>query len=340
MSALWFAILAVMLTAYAVLDGFDFGAGILHLFVAKTDAERRTVLAAIGPFWGGNEVWLIASGGVFVFAFPRAFGAAFSGLYLPLTLVIWLIVLRGLSIEMRSQLEHPLWRRGFDVIFAGSSATMAIVLGVALGNVIRGVPLDASGYFHEDLFGGGFGALDLYTVPMGVFAFVALTGHGATFLAWKTDDPVHERCVLWATRAYRALLVFVVAVTAGTFLYVPSFFAPVMHRPWIWPLPLAGLASGAWVLRSLSRERALAAFLASCGFLACFLVATATALFPTILRSTVDPAFSLDTTSATASGTLEMGLAFWVIGIGLVVGYFAYLFRSLRGKAVAGPAHD
>jgi cytochrome d ubiquinol oxidase subunit II len=339
-SATWFAILAAMLTAYAALDGLDFGAGIIHLFVAKTDAERRTVLAAIGPFWGVNEVWLIASGTIFVFAFPRAFGAAFSGLYLPLTIVIWLIVLRGLSIEMRSQLEHPLWRWGFDVIFAASSATMAIVLGVALGNVIRGVPLDASGYFHEDLFGGGSGALDLYTVAMGVFALVALAGHGATFLAWKTGDALQERCVRWATWSYCTVLALVVAVTVGTFLYVPSFFAPVMQRPWIWPLPLLGLALGGWVLRSLSRDRTRSAFLASCGFLACFLVATATALFPTILRSTVNTAFSLDTTSATAAGTLEVGLGFWVVGIGLVIGYFTYLFRAMRGKTTVGPAHD
>lgn len=339
MPTVWFAILALMLTAYAVLDGFDFGAGILHLFVAKTDAERRTVLSAITPFWGANEVWLISAGGVFVFAFPRAFAAAFSGLYLPLTLVIWLVILRGLSIEMRSQLEHSLWRRGFDVIFAASSATMAIVLGVALGNVIRGVPLDGSGYFHEDLFGGSSGAIDLYTIAMGVFALVALAGHGATFLAWKTEGALHGRCMRWAMQSYRALLVLVIAVTALTFLHVPIFFALVLGRPSVWPLPIAGLAAGAWVLRSLSRDRARAAFLASCSFIACFLVATAAALFPTILRSTVDPAYSMDTSSATSSDTLTIGFALWLVGISLVVAYFTYLFRSLRGSATADDAH-
>jgi cytochrome d ubiquinol oxidase subunit II len=339
MPTVWFAILALMLTAYAVLDGFDFGAGILHLLVAKTDAERRTVISAIKPFWGANEVWLISAGGVFVFAFPRAFGAAFSGLYLPLTLVIWLVVLRGLSIEMRSQLRHSLWRRGFDVIFAASSATMAIVLGVALANVIRGVPLDGSGYFHEDLFGGGSGALDGYTISMGVFALVALSAHGATFLAWKTEDALQARCVRWATHSYRALLVLVVVATALTFVLVPSFFALVLGRPSLWPLPIAGLAAGAWVLRSLSRDRVRAAFLASCGFIACFLVATAAALFPTILRSSVAPAYSIDTSSATSSHALAIGFRLWIIGITLVVLYFTYLFRSLRGKATADEEH-
>jgi cytochrome d ubiquinol oxidase subunit II len=340
MSTLWFAILAVMLTTYAVLDGFDFGAGILHLFVAKTEAERRTVLAAIGPLWNGNEVWLLAAGGVFVFAFPRGYAAAFSGLYLPLTLVIWLMVLRGLSIEMRSQLEGPLWRSAFDAIFSVSSAVMAIVLGVALGNVIRGVPLDATGYFHEDLFGHGSGALDAYTVAVGVFAFVALAGHGATFLAWKTEGALYERCVVWARRAYRTLLVLVAAVTAFTLFAQPEFAAQVIRRPWIWPGPLAAIVAGAWVLRSLSRERVRSAFLASCAFMVFMLVSTAAALFPTILRSTVDPAFTLDTTSATGAPSLAVGLGFWLVGIVLVVGYFTYLYRSFRGKVAWGDGYD
>ena len=141
-----------MLTTYAVLDGFDFGVGLLHLIVAKTDEERREVIAAIGPVWDGNEVWLIATGGVLVFAFPRAYAAAFSGLYLPLMMVLWLLILRGISIEFRSKVEHPLWRTGFDTIFAVASGLMALVLGVALGNLVRGVPVDASGWFSEDLF--------------------------------------------------------------------------------------------------------------------------------------------------------------------------------------------
>ena len=152
MASTWYFLIAFMLTTYAVLDGFDFGAGILHLFVAKTDAERRAVLAAIGPVWDGNEVWLIASGGVLVFAFPRAYAVAFSGLYLPLMMVLWLLVLRGLAIEFRSKVDHPLWRAAFDGIFAFASTVMAVVLGVALGNLVRGVPVDETGWFSEDLF--------------------------------------------------------------------------------------------------------------------------------------------------------------------------------------------
>src|SRR3954471_15293852 len=152
MQATWYFLIALMLVTYAVLDGFDFGAGIMHLFVAKTDAERREVLGAIGPVWDGNEVWLIASGGVLVFAFPRAYSAAFSGLYLPLMMVLWLLILRGLAIEFRSKLDGPLWRTGCEGVFAFASMVMALVLGIALGNLVRGVPLDETGWFQEDLF--------------------------------------------------------------------------------------------------------------------------------------------------------------------------------------------
>ena len=186
MHAAWFAALALMLTAYAVLDGFDFGAGIVHLFVARTDAERRTVLGAIGPLWDGNEVWLIASGGVLFFAFPRAYAAAFSGLYLALMLVLWLLILRGISIEFRSQVAHPLWHAAWDATFAGSSAAMAIVLGVAIGNVVRGVPIDKAGYFEQDLFAAMDavhpGAIDPFTAVFGLLGLATFGAHGATFL--------------------------------------------------------------------------------------------------------------------------------------------------------------
>src|SRR5438874_52908 len=151
MELVWFTIVSLMLTTYVVLDGFDFGAGILHLLVARTDDERRTVLAAIGPVWDGNEVWLIASGGVLFFSFPRAYAAGFSGFYMPLVMVLWLLILRGLSIEFRSKEANPLWRSFWDGTFWFSSSLMAIVLGAALGNVIRGVPLDQNGYFSAPL---------------------------------------------------------------------------------------------------------------------------------------------------------------------------------------------
>src|SRR5881275_738611 len=174
MQTVWFTLISLMLAVYVVLNGFDFGAGILHLALARSDRERRTVLAAIGPVWDGNEVWLIAGGGVLVYAFPRAYSAGFSGFYMPLMMALWLLILRGLSIEFRSHNENPLWRSFWDGTFAFSSTLMAVVLGAALGNVIRGVPIGADGYFAGPLFtnfmpSANPGVLDWYTVLVGVF---------------------------------------------------------------------------------------------------------------------------------------------------------------------------
>ncbi|HEX4384481.1 MAG TPA: cytochrome d ubiquinol oxidase subunit II, partial [Myxococcales bacterium] len=200
MTALWYANVAAMLAIYVVLDGFDFGAGIVHLFVARTEAERRQVLAAIGPVWDGNEVWLIAAGGTLFFAFPRAYAISFSGFYLPLMLVLWLLILRGVSIEFRAQLPGALWRAFWDAVFALSGLLLAVVLGAALGNVLRGVGLDGSGAFATPLFGNFRanverpGVLDWYTIGVGVFTAATLAAHGLGYLRWKTSGEVRRRC--------------------------------------------------------------------------------------------------------------------------------------------------
>src|SRR5438876_2913508 len=168
MSTLWFCFLALMVAMYVVLDGFDLGVGALHLFLAKSEEEREESTAAIGPVWNGNEVWLIAGGGVLFLAFPTAYAGAFSGLYFGLILVLWLLVGRGLALELRHQLENPLWRSACDVVFSLSSAGLALVFGVALGNVVRGVPLGPDGYFHLPLFQ----ILNWYGLWIGVFGLV------------------------------------------------------------------------------------------------------------------------------------------------------------------------
>ena len=147
METVWFVLVAFMLTAYVVLDGFDLGAGIMHLFVTRTDEERRLVLRAIGPVWDGNEVWLIAGGGTLFFAFPLLYASSFSGFYLPLNMVLWLLILRGVGIEFRMHLDNPVWRDFFDGLFAIGSLLLTVFFGAALGNVIRGVPLRPDHYF-------------------------------------------------------------------------------------------------------------------------------------------------------------------------------------------------
>jgi cytochrome d ubiquinol oxidase subunit II len=336
--ALWYALLALMLTVYVVLDGFDFGAGIAHLIVAKRDDERRLVFAAIGPVWDGNEVWLIASGGVLFFAFPRAYAAAFSGFYLPLMIVLWLLVLRGLAIEFRGQWDNPLWRAFLDATFAFSSTVLALVLGVALGNVIRGVPLGDEGVFAAPLFGAG-GAIDAYTLLVGLFAVVALAAHGAAYLAWKCEGDLYARARRLLRRTLPTVAASLVAVTLATWRVQQALFASFARRPWAWPFALAMIAALAVAWRATTRGRDRAAFLATAALLASLLAATAASLYPVILRSTVDARYDV-TAPAAATGHhgLAWGLTWWLPALALAVAYFVYLFRSFAGK-VRAPHH-
>src|SRR5262245_606374 len=221
METLWFVIVSGMLAVYVVLDGFDFGVGILHRLVAHTDDERRTALAAIGPVWDGNEVWLIAAGGVLFMAFPKVYSASFSGFYLALMIVLWLLILRGVAIESRSHQPNPLWREFWDTVFSLASTLLAIVLGTSLGNLIRGVPVDQSGFFAMPLFtdfrpGSEPGIFDWYTLLVGLFSLCILAGHGALYLAWKTTGPVHVRSQAWARRAWLTVLPLWLVVTLAT----------------------------------------------------------------------------------------------------------------------------
>ena len=213
MTTAWFCFLAAMITVYVVLDGFDLGVGALHLLVARDEEEREAATAAIGPVWNGNEVWLIASGGVLFLAFPKAYAAAFSGLYFGLIIVLWLLVGRGLALELRHQIANPLWRSACDAVFALSSGTLALVFGVALGNVVRGVPLGPDGYFHLTFFQ----SLNWYALLIGVFGLVALCaalgpeaelhlidpfGHHPTALpsGWGATERASRRVVARAAR--------------------------------------------------------------------------------------------------------------------------------------------
>src|SRR5712671_6406066 len=212
MGTIWFWLVAIMIATYVLLDGFDLGAGAIHLFVAKTDDERRQVLASIGPVWDGNEVWLIAAGGTLYFAFPALYASSFSGFYLPLNIVLWLLMLRAVGIEFRLHIESPVWRGFFDGAFCSSSALLAVFFGAALGNVIRGVPLQRDGSFFEPLWtnfrvGADNGILDWFTVLCGALALVALTVHGALWVSYKTEGSVQMRAPKVASSLLLPLLI-------------------------------------------------------------------------------------------------------------------------------------
>src|SRR6202167_3333186 len=211
MGFIWFWIVAVMIAAYVVLDGFDLGGGILSPFLAKSEEDRRTLVRSIGPVWDGNEVWLVAGGGTLYFAFPLLYASSFSGFYLPLMIVLWLLIMRGASIELRMHIDHDVWRSFFDGLFFVASALLAIFFGAALANVIRGVPLGADSYFFLPLWtnwrvGANPGILDWYTVIGGVVALVALATHGALWLVLKAPGDVEVRARRAATALWVALL--------------------------------------------------------------------------------------------------------------------------------------
>ncbi len=341
MEMLWFWLVAVMVAIYAVMDGFDFGAGILHLVVAKTNEERRTVLGAIGPVWDGNEVWLLAGGGSMFLAFPKLLASGFSGFYLAMWLVVWCLMARGISIEFRSHLEDGLWRRFWDGAFAFSSVLLPVLLGAALGNVLRGVPVDGTGFFEMALWtdfriGARPGILDWYTVLIGVFALVTVAAHGALFLAWKTEGPVHERSRGFAMKLWGAVPVLWMVASYATATVNPGIFHHLPQAPLGWVASLIFLAGLVLVFVGLKRERFLLAFLGSGAFILGLLAASAACVYPVMLKSTLDPRFDLTALNASVGAHgLRAGLVWWLIGFPIAIGYLAILFRFNRGKVKA-----
>ncbi len=340
MEMLWFSIAAVMVAIYVVMDGFDFGAGGLHLLVARTDRERRQVLAAIGPFWDGNEVWLLAAGGVLFLAFPAVLAAGLSGFYLAIFFVLWTLILRGIAIEFRSHVEDRLWRSFWDATFAVASTLAPVLFGAALGNLLRGVPLSAEGWFALPLFEsfsptGALGILDWYTVLVGVFALVTILHHGALYLAWRTDGAVRLRSLDAATRLFPATVALWLVATVATARIAPEIGRHLAGRPLAWlatALFLAGL-SGSWLARRAGRD--LLAFLGSCAFVLGLLAATAAAVYPTMIRGTSAAASLTALNSAAGEYSLRAGLLWWPIGFVLAVVYYVVLFRLHRAKAQA-----
>ena len=247
MSTIWFMIVAVMVAIYVLLDGFDLGAGAVHLFIARTDEERRAVIRAIGPVWDGNEVWLLAAGGTLYFAFPLLYASSFSGFYLPLMMVLWLLMLRAIGIEFRAHIQEQVWKGFFDTIFGVSSILLAIFFGAALGNVVRGVPLNADGYFFEPLWtnwrvGVQNGILDWYTVMCGVVALVTLVVHGSLYLATKTEGELNQRArgvasCFWPVQVL--LTIFSLIATVYAVPHVLENYSRVANR-------ISGSGSGDW----------------------------------------------------------------------------------------------
>ena len=336
MNTLWYWALAAMLTAYAILDGYDLGVGVLHLWVAHDDRERRIVLNAIGPVWNGNEVWLVAAGGMMVVSFPRVYASGFSGFYLALMIVLWLLILRGVSIEFRSQLDNPLWRGLWDAGLWLGSFLLALLLGVALGNVIRGLPIGSDGYFRGTLAL----LLNPYSLLTGVLSAVVLAWHGANYLRVKTEGTLLERAERWSWTLGWIALALIALTTVATFWARDGVLDNFRARPlaFIFPLLVILALAGSFLCRP--KERAQGAFRASSLVIAGLLGSAAVTVYPNLLTSTLDRTYSLTIYNAASSErALRASFIANLVGMIGVVIYSIYVHRIFRGKVRLDEGH-
>ncbi|HVV16375.1 MAG TPA: cytochrome d ubiquinol oxidase subunit II [Polyangia bacterium] len=340
MQTFWFVVVALAIVAYVVLDGFDLGVGAVYKWVARTPEDRAVARAAIGPVWDANEVWLLAGGGTLYFAFPALYAASFSGFYLPLMIVLWLLIGRALGLELRAHLPDPLLAEACDAVFAISSLLLTIFFGAALGNVVRGVPIEADGYFFLPLWtdfrvGAHPGVLDWYTVLSGVVAAVALAAHGACWLVLRVDaaSPVHARAAAVARAGRRALMVLTPLSLVATLAVRPGVLDNFRAQPIGFALPLAVAASLIAGELAGRRGRERGAFAASCVYLTSMLGGAAFALYPVLLPSSDDPSRALTIEkAATSPYAMSIAAGWWIFAFVLVAGAFMYLYRSFRGK--------
>ncbi|HUB30067.1 MAG TPA: cytochrome d ubiquinol oxidase subunit II [Terracidiphilus sp.] len=338
MGFVWFWLVAVMIVGYVVLDGFDLGVGVLHLFLVRNEAERRASLRSIGPVWDGNEVWLLAGGGTLYFAFPLLYASAFSGFYLPLMIVLWLLVLRGVSLELRNHIDVGVWRSLLDGVFGLASALLAVFYGAALANVLRGVPLRPDGYFFLPLWtnwqpGPSPGILDWYTVIGGLVALIALTLHGALWLIIKVSGDLAARARA-IVRPLWILLIVLTAVSLFATIHVrPASLQNYSAYPFTYIVPVGAVASLAAIFLWNKSQQAVKAFVASCFYLFFMLAGACWGVYPTLLPATTGDRFSI-TLSRAISGphTLAVGIVWWSFGMTLALAYIVFVYSRFKGK--------
>jgi len=326
---LWFIVFVIVIAGYLIFDGFDMGVGILHLLVARTDQERRTLLNSIGPVWDGNEVWLILGGGALFAAFPMVYAALFSGFYSAMMLVLLVMILRTCAIEFRSKRPGRIWRSLWDAFFSLTSFSLAALLGVAFGNIITGVPLDAEGNVRVTLIE----LLTPYSLLVGAATVSMLTMHGAFFLTVKTQGKLHDRIRRAVPPLMLSTVVLMGLVVVVTLLTRQHLFDRYQADIWPFIFPLGAIAALTAAWRWSRRGRDLLAFIASGAAVGLILVTAAVGVFPNLLISSLNPAYNLTIyNAASASNTLSVMLIIAVIGMPLVLLYTAAVYYIFRGK--------
>jgi len=330
----WFVLVAVLLAVYAMLDGFDLGVGTWHLFFKK-DEERRALLNAVGPTWDGNEVWLLTGAGAIFAAFPHVYATVFSGLYLAMMLVLFALIFRAVSFEFRSKEDSPRWRRNFDIAFALGSMLPALLFGVAIGNMLRGIPLDANMH-HTGTF---LGLLNPYALLTGLMGFAMFALHGALFITLKTPPPMVQKAAGFAKIGWVAFVTLFVVQTIYTFVAYPHLTANFSAAPVLYIFPLLVVLSmalsGMWIFRkSFGR-----AFIASCTGIIMLWGVLGASLFPAMVTALDNPAHNLTIYNASSSElTLTVMLVLALLGVPVVIGYTIWAYHMFRG--VVKPEHN
>ncbi len=330
---LWFVLLGVLLAGYAVLDGFDFGVGMMHLRVAKTDDERRVVMNSIGPLWDGNEVWLVTFGGALFAAFPAAYATTFSAFYLPFMLLLVALIYRAASLEFRSKVTSRTWRTLWDITFMGASALAPLLMGTAVGNALAGLPIDERGVFR----GTTADLLQPYPLAVGVLAATLFAMHGAIYLYLKTEGELHERLKGTMWTAFGIFLVAYIGVTMATLVMHPHALRNFEHMPALWALVALNVLAIANIPRAIHQGRPRYAFVSSSATIVALVVLFGAALFPNLVTSSLDPAYDLTIRNASSSES-TLRLMGWIalIGMPMVLTYTGIVYWTFRGKVNVG----
>jgi cytochrome d ubiquinol oxidase subunit II len=329
LNTVWFALVGVLFTGYVILDGFDLGVGVLHLFAVKRDEERRVFLNAIGPVWDGNEVWLVTGGGALFAAFPAVYATVFSGFYLAFMALLCALIFRAVAIEFRSKHPAPRWRAFWDAGFAGGSLFSSLLIGVAMGNIAWGVPLDARGEFA----GSFLGLLNPYALLMGVTTVALFAMHGAIYLVLKTEGELEARVRRWVNPLIIAFILCYVILTLATLLYVPHITEAFRREPWFFAVVIPVVLAIANIPREVSHGREFRAFLSSVAAMAGLMVIFGIGMYPHLVYSHPLPEHSLTAFNAASSRkTLGIMLTIALLGLPVVLAYSASIYWIFRGK--------
>jgi cytochrome d ubiquinol oxidase subunit II len=333
LNAIWFVLVGILFTGYAMLDGFDLGVGALHLFT-KTDEERRHMLNAIGPVWDGNEVWLVTGGGALFAAFPEVYATVFSGFYLAFVLLLFSLIFRAVAIEFRSKRPEVWWRQTWDVLFSLGSVLSSFLIGVAIGNIIWGIPLDQD---HE--FAGTFlGLLGPYPLLLGVTTVALFAMHGAIYVVMKTEGELEARARGWIRNTIIFFVLAYATTTLATLLYIPRMALPLQQHPWLFIIPLLNVLAVANIPREIHLGNEFKAFLSSCAAMIALMALFGIGMYPHLVFSHTEPANSLDIFNAASSQkTLGIMLIIACMGVPVVLTYTVCIYWIFRGKVKLDP---